>query len=193
MTFQSRVLHVNSVEIEKGGPDGLRLHLTSEVVCKWAKLTRPVCERLEAVPRAGITRRNAHNLPHCFHYPQNLILSILHTSRVLLLSMICFFWREYLFPLTIWPTPPYLSRSVSNGTFSANPFMVPPCRTKNILACSLSILNLYLAERGIRDWKTQTDISIHQLIAWFTPWLSFFRLNWRDPENISYFSQRSHT
>lgn len=122
-------------------------------------------------------------LPRCFHCPHNLILSIPHTPHILLLTLIVSF--------SPWPSDKLLlifqdrKWHLLCKSFPGSPMQSPKCS-----ALLYAILYLYLAERGIRAWKTWTDISIHQLIARFIPWLSFSRLNQRDPESISYFSQR---
>lgn len=51
---------------------------------------------------------------------------------------------------------------------------------------------VHLAKSGIRDWKIQTHILIHLLITQFISGHYFSRLNQRDPECISSFSQRRH-
>lgn len=144
--------------------------------CQWV---HQWLETVLTVPSARIIIGNARLIsllslspkPHWIHPA---------IPRVLHPSMLCFLWREYFFLFAIRQML-YLLKSISNGTSLANFSLAP--------SCSSSTLPLYLAEKGIRDWKTRQDISIHQLIAWFTPWLSSIGLNQRDLECIFYFLQ----
>ena len=127
-------------------------------MCQWL-------ETLRTILKAGIITGNAHIWSHCFHCPHDLSpypSTNTHTSSFL----------PWLFPLPL----DHLKNSalfpeVSEDTSSVNPSLVTPWRVQKLLPCPLSTLYLCLSERGVRAWKTWTDISIHQLIAWFIPFL----------------------
>lgn len=99
------------------------------------------------------------------------------------------------------PFPPSLSNSYLSFKICfrwhllislSNPSLAPPWRVKNAPALLCPYYICVLTERGIRDWKTWTDISIQPLIDQFTPWLSLFSWNQRDPECTSYFFPSRH-
>lgn len=140
-------------------------------------------ETVLMVPRAGITIRNAYLISLLCLSPLPHPVHTVHTRNPP--SYPDLFPRNGMpFPLHHLTNSSLPFKSYLNG-ISANPSLASPCRVLNTLPCSLSILYLSLAEREIRDWKTWTDISIHQLIAQFILWLSFFGLHQRDLHLLS--------
>lgn len=177
------MLHIYSEELEKGGTDGLRLYFTFEAVYRPAKLTVPVSTSMA---------RNCPHSPQCKNHnrkctthliaitiPQTSLNPSCHTScpppfhAVFPLKGIFFPLRHQTNALSF---KVYFKWHLLGKFFSGSLML-------------FIYITFVFGWKGIRDWKTRQDISIHQLIAWFTPWLSSIGLNQRDLECIFYFLQ----